>query len=198
MKQTDHIDNKLSSSPVAASGKPAGQGSTVPGFSRKFQELLDLAGFPPMGEGRINIAEKQLNVHKSTVRLWCQNDTPPRTWAELSRVVKMLLEMAGRLDVQSDAVIGWLYQGNTPGTPFVAEEGTVDPLSMELYVIIRILSDKKSIDFNALSKKSQDSILSLARKMAENIMSLGAPLPSLGCNLDLANYISSLLDITGD
>ncbi len=165
----------------------------VPGFSQRFQELLDRGGFPPMGDGRINMGADVFQVSKSGFRGWCQFDTPPRVFNELRRVVEILLDRADRKDILTEAVMGWLYVGELRGNPFTKSLSN-DALTQEIYVSVRIVANKKSIDFNSLPNQTQDMLLIGAGKFAEKLIEKGAALQQLSTNTELENFIDSLLD----
>jgi len=165
----------------------------VPGFSQRFQELLDRAGFPPMGDGRINLGAEVFGVSKSGFRGWCQFDTPPRVFSELRRVVEILLDRADRRDVLPEAVMGWLYVGELRGNPFTKSIGS-DALAQEIYVSVRIVANKKGIDFNGLANHTQDMLLVGASKFAEKLIEKGASLKQISNNAELENFIDSLMD----
>jgi len=169
---------------------------TVPGFSRRFQLMLDYAGFPPMGDGRINLGAEIFQVSKSGFRGWCQFDTPPRVFAELRRVVRLLLARADRDDVLPEAAIGWLYVGELRGDPF---NHTVinDSLSQETYVSVRIVANKLRVDFNGLNAKTQDMLLIGAGKYAEKLVERGAKAQELSTNTELERFITSLMEVAG-
>lgn len=165
----------------------------VPGFSQRFQELLDRAGFPPMGDGRINLGADVFGVSKSGFRGWCQFDTPPRVFSELRRVVEILLDRADRKDVLPEAVMGWLYVGELRGNPFTKNIGN-DALAQEIYVSVRIVANKKGIDFNSLANHTQDMLLVGASKFAEKLIEKGASLKQISNNAELEHFIESLMD----
>lgn len=165
----------------------------VPGFSQRFQELLDRGGFPPMGDGRINLGAEVFGISKSGFRGWCQFDTPPRVFSELRRVVEILLDRADRKDVLAEAVMGWLYVGELRGNPFTKRIGN-DALAQEIYVYVRIVANKKGIDFNNLSNQTQDMLLIGAGKFAEKLIERGANLTQIATNPELEQFIDSLMD----
>lgn len=164
----------------------------VPGFSLRFQELLDRAGFPPMGDGRINLGAEVFAVSKSGFRGWCQFDTPPRVFNELRRVVQLLLMRADRTDVLPETVIGWLYVGELRGNPF-NRTMTNDSLNQETYVSVRIVANKMGIDFNNINPQAQEMLLIAAGKYAEKLIERGAKAQDLSNNAELEDFIGSLL-----
>lgn len=170
--------------------------SSVPNFSDRFNQLLDLAGFPPRGDGRIFSGADSLKVKRNTFRGWAVQDKPPRSYAELARVVTELLQRAGRPDIPCGLVIGWLYQGHYAGpSPLKAEEPT-DQLSKELFVAVRIQANKKGIDYNSLSENKRRLIMSMAYTTAKQKIAAGATPNTIGTHPEVIAFIDNLLNIS--
>ena len=89
---------------------------TVEGFSKRFNRLLDLAGFE--STGRITKLANFCAVSVSGARRWCKLDRPPRI-RDLNKLVESLVALTPHaLDVHE--ISQWLLYGNgNPLEPYL-------------------------------------------------------------------------------
>lgn len=100
----------------------------VPGFSVRFNQLLDMAGFPSAEKkrsGRYTTAADRFGVKATTIRCWCLQDTPPRQFTDLIKVVRIMLEDTPGTN-NPESVAAWLLSGNEKINPLTTADRKID------------------------------------------------------------------------
>lgn len=94
------------------------QGTTVKkddftGFSERFNELLDIAGFPGKGSGRLTEVAPFLGLSVSGARKWIVQDKPPPKKGDLiTAVAKLLGRNKKTQNISPERVAVWLEWGS--------------------------------------------------------------------------------------
>lgn len=136
----------------------AATGNVVHGFSKRFNLLLDRAGFPK--QNRTSLGAKRFDVVHNTFKAWCVADRIPGTHALLVAVVEELLkEVSGRKNPR--AVVAWLLAGDAVPNPFGDD---TDALAfVELYLQILQIAKREGVDFDKLPREVRNLILRRVR-----------------------------------
>jgi len=84
------------------------------GFSSRFNELLDMANFPKIHEGRYTEGAKRFELKSvATFRSWCVENKKPRTYEMLLDIVSSIMsDIPG--DYDPHCVIAWLHGAKNP------------------------------------------------------------------------------------
>lgn len=136
----------------------AAAGNIVEGFSKRFNILLDRAGFPR--QNRMSAGAKRFDVVPNTFKSWITADRIPGTHALLVEIVEALLkEIGGRHNAR--AVVAWLLAGDAVPNPLGDE---TDALAVvELYLQIIKIAKREGVDFELLPRRVQNLILTRVR-----------------------------------
>lgn len=166
----------------SASKQAAATGNVVEGFSKRFNILLDRAGFPR--QTRMTAGAKRFDVVPNTFKSWITADRIPGTHALLLEIVETLLkEIGGRHNAK--AVVAWLLAGDAVPNPLGDE---TDALAVvELYLQITKISKRAGVDFELLPRKVQNLILTRVRAALPSSAKSGAD------GLQLDNATRSML-----
>ena len=119
---------------------------SVEGFSKRFNELLDMAKFPD--KGRFSRGAEMFGVSVTAFSNWCKKDIPPVHINLLVEIVKILLEdIPG--DYDPKAVASWLQAGNVKGiNPF--KEYDIDYAVVgDIYLMLTNMVVEKNLDLES-------------------------------------------------
>lgn len=142
----------------AGSKQTTSTGNIVEGFSKRFNLLLDRAGFP--AQNRAHAGAERFDVVANTFKWWITADRLPGTHALLLEIVETLLkEIGGRHNAK--AVCAWLLMGDAVPNPFSDE--TDQLVVVELYLQITKIAKQEGVDFAQLPRKVQNLILTRVR-----------------------------------
>lgn len=135
-------------------------GNVVQGFSKRFNLLMDRAGFPKAN--RTSAGARRFNVVHNTFKAWCVSDKIPGTHALLIEIVEALLqEVAGRHNPK--AVVAWLLAGDAVPNPFADDTDAV--AFVDLYLQISQVAKREGINFDKLPRDVRNRILKRVRAM---------------------------------
>lgn len=90
--------------------------SRTAGCSDRLNQLLDAAGFPPTGSGRLSEFARRFDVGKANARRWLTGDTLPRDLDQVHRIASALGATAawwayGEADGPAEAPVDFLLVG---------------------------------------------------------------------------------------
>jgi len=114
------------------------------GFSSRFNELLDMANFPKVHEGRYTEGAKRFELKSAaTFRLWCTEDKKPRTYEMLLDIVKSIMsDIPG--DYDPHGVIAWLYGAKNPFNDYVIDSTLMLDVFLTVTDIMKIKNKELS------------------------------------------------------
>lgn len=142
---------------VESEGKSV-TGNVVHGFSKRFNLLLDRAGFPK--QNRTSVGARRFNVVHNTFKAWCVADRIPGTHSSLIEIVEELLkEVSGRQNPR--AVVAWLLAGDAVPNPFGDDTDAL--VFVELYLQILQIAKREGVDFDKLPREVRNLILRRVR-----------------------------------
>lgn len=161
------------------------------GFSsEKFNELLDMAGFPQLHDGRIVKLAKQLGKAFSTCRPWCMENKGPKTYEATFEVVSDILSnIPGDWDPHS--VCAWLYGAKNPFTEFNVDS----TLMLDISLAVTELAKEENRDL------SRADIKNITIKIYKHLVGLrqkGHAVSSVEENQDAMNLIRFCLEQLND
>lgn len=136
---------------------------TLAGFSKRLNELLDKAEYPPLEYGRARYLANQFGVSKSGARKWIREDTPPRH-AMLRRIVETLYERTQFDTLANSAnVISWLQFGDeiiTTSNNEIVNFSQNHLMMSNIYIAVHSAARKLKVDLEALSASKLDKLYS--------------------------------------
>lgn len=125
-------------------------GKTSPGFSKRFNILLNHAGFRPLRKGRESDLAARFGGSQAGARKWLYDDVVPRNVRD---IVETLL-----LDIDANTTVGatlkWLWFGNEQINPFSI--GATQINSATMTQVLRVFHDigrKRRIEIDAFSDR---------------------------------------------
>lgn len=132
------------------------------GFSERFNQLLDQAGYPPLEYGRARHLGDKFSVSKSGARKWIREDTPPRP-DKLRVIIEELYEMTGLNSLRNTAkVIAWLQYGEELGAALETESQGVFAadhiLLSNVYLAVHNAAKVKHMDLESLPQAKLDRL----------------------------------------
>lgn len=144
-----------------------------PGFSDRFNLLLDKAAFPTMGAGRAKALASRFGSSKSGAQNWVGKDMPPKR-DTLHEVVEQIL---GDLEASYDTikVIAWLEYGDAVPNPFddtiPLTSGSIPVASnhailSKVYVAVHRIAKEMDIDIYAMEEDTVDYIYNSVMRKA--------------------------------
>lgn len=160
----------------------------IEGFSRRFNELLDMAKSPT--RGRITWGAEKFGVRPNTFSNWLQKDEPPRLYNTLIEVSRILLEdIPG--DYDAKAVAAWLQNGASVPNPF--EEYDIDFVAKgDIYLLLMEMANQRDLNLDA------DSAREITFKVYNYVMeqeSNGEQMRPIRENECIQKILSSKLDL---
>lgn len=136
---------------------------TLAGFSKRLNELLNEAEYPPLEYGRARYLANQFGVSKSGARKWIREDTPPRH-AMLRRIVEALYERTKIKKLAKTAnVISWLQFGDeivTTQDNEIVDSPQNHLLMSNIYIAVHNAARKLKVDLESLSANKLDKLYS--------------------------------------
>ena len=131
-----------------------------PGFSRRFNELLDKAEYPPLDYGRARALADEFGVSKSGARKWIRENTPPR--AAMLRLITEKLYKKTRLNSlrNTSKAIAWMQYGDEiEGSPSEQNILQADHIMLSnIYVAVHICARSMEFDLESLPRKTLDRL----------------------------------------
>lgn len=147
---------------------PKEEAAVLPGFSERFGQLLDMAGYPSVNSGRLTELSEDLGVSVSGVRKWVASDKPPRT-AKLIEICELIVNIRMNKDGKGSARLNprkiacWLefgeelvrdpFKGNT-------KQGDEHVQMGQLYVAVHRAALKKELNLYTINPSLVDFIYS--------------------------------------
>ncbi|NOZ54924.1 MAG: hypothetical protein GXP08_17610 [Gammaproteobacteria bacterium] len=140
-------------------------GRKLGSFSKRFNYLLDQAGYPPAGAGRAKALADRFGGSKSGAQNWIGKDLPPKR-DTLRLIVAALLPEINATNNASQ-VVAWLENGNVVDDPF-GEKNTIDinklpieskhNLLSKVYISVHNIAKRKDIDIYSLDDHIMDHV----------------------------------------
>jgi hypothetical protein len=144
-----------------------------PGFSDRFNQLLDKAAFPAMGVGRAKALSDQFGGSKSGAQNWVGKDMPPKRDTLREVVEQILNDMQAPYDVMK--VIAWLEYGEAVYNPFddtiPLTSGSIPVASnhailSKVYVAVHRIAKEMKFDIYAMEDDTIDYIYNAVLRKA--------------------------------
>ena len=135
-----------------------GKEPRYPGFSERFNQILDWAELPPLSNGRAKSLGERFGCSKSGARKWLRLDIIPRP-ETFRKIVAELKEDIGYAHNESK-LIAWLTYGNEADNPFVDNSLVgVDHLVLSaVYIAVHNQAVALNIDLMLFPKDKLDRI----------------------------------------
>lgn len=187
--------------------------TVVDGFSSRYNELLDLAGFPEVG--RLTKVARYFGVSVSGVRRWCKLDKPPRIRALVTNVESVISLSSTKLDSQT--IVNWLLYGEDTPIPSgevstgaakqrstrSAQSAQVNALNdhmvmSQIYMTLNAEAKKLKIDLYGKQTLPNDVLDSIIHRLAEYVEKNEIAPDSIQLCSDFQRLASSLLLVTKD
>lgn len=137
-------------------------GSTdrYPGFSARYNEILNLTGlFPPLDDGRLTAIARFFGSSKPGAMNWLSKDKPP-TPKPFRKQINMLLEhIEGDYDVRR--IEAWLLHGDVVPNPFMRKKYSESDhlIAACMYgAVAEVAKQRQNFDFYALPKEQVDRL----------------------------------------
>jgi|GEM_PF-6723649 len=142
---------------------------SCPGFSKRFNQLLDLAGYPSFNQGRLTVLAEDLNMSMAGARKWIVEDTPPRG-SKLVDVCEMLAKEKLSKRYNPRRIACWLEYGED-----IVPNPFSNPKSIEkdhaimgnIYVLVHNKAKKLKIDIYTMDSQLIDEIY---KELMEDVM----------------------------
>jgi hypothetical protein len=149
---------------------------TLTAFSKRFNYLLDRAGFPPVGAGRAKALADRFDGSKSGAQNWIGKDLPPKRDTLRVIVSELLEEVQGNYN--TNQVVAWLEHGPAVVNPF-SSRAPFDVASIPIeskhtllsrtYIAVHQLSKSMGIDIYSMDDDIMDHVYnSVIRQAVEN------------------------------
>jgi len=140
-------------------------GRKLDSFSKRFNYLLDQAGFPPVGEGRAKALADRFGGSKSGAQNWIGKDLPPKRDSLRLIVTTLLSELDANYDASQ--VVVWLENDNVVDDPFSGND-TIDinklpieskhSLLSKVYISVHNIAKQEGIDIYTLADHVMDHV----------------------------------------
>ena len=160
----------------------------VPGFSERFNYLLDKADFPPPQLGRYTSGKEVFGVGITTFRQWCTADKSPRNFNDLRGIVEILITRS-KADTTASATIGWLLAGEG-ACPLDAQEEQLSAESYEVYDIIADIAQSRCINFRKLQYETRSKLVNKTIRYIHRNQ-----IDKKNNSIELNQYIEDMLEI---
>jgi len=185
---------------------------TVEGFSERFNQLLDLAGFQQTG--RITHVAKFFNVSVSGARRWCKLNKPPRI-RDLTTVVETLVAQTEH-EIDTVALCNWLlYQTDNPlqtfhqGTASLLHSSSANAsaqinalgnhvLMGQVYMTMNAAAQNLSLDLYNNPDMPNNVMDQVIKRLVDYALKTELPEDSLAQNEDFQALAASLLHVAKD
>lgn len=134
---------------------------SYPGFSERFNQLLDQADYPPLNRGRSRLLAETFAVSRSGARKWIRSDTPPRP-EKLRAIIIALYEKTGLNSLRNAAqVISWLQYGDEVKSAESSGQGvfvTDHIMLSNIYLTVREIAKESRVNLEALPPAKLDRL----------------------------------------
>jgi len=140
-------------------------GRKLNSFSKRFNYLLDLAGYPPVGAGRAKALADRFGASKSGAQNWLGKDLPPKRDSLRLIVTTLLSEIDAAYDASQ--VVVWLENGNVVECPFEPKRAIdINKLPIEskhnllskVYISVHNIAKQENIDIYTLEDHVMDHV----------------------------------------
>ena len=165
---------------------------TVEGFSKRFNYILDRAGFPPIGAGRAKALADRFGSSKSGAQNWIGKDLPPKRDTLRVIVSELLAEIQGNYNVNK--AVAWMEHGAAVDNPFACSASSslinipMDSkhvLLSRVYISVHKIAKEKGIDIYSMEDDVIDHVYT---SIIQQTLQSGNNAPDL-------HLISSLLEL---
>jgi hypothetical protein len=150
---------------TADKGKKQSAGKTSQGFSKRFNILLNHAGFRPLRKGRESDLAARFGASQAGTRKWLYEDVVPRNIRDI--VESLLTDIDTRTSV--GATLKWLWFGHEHINPFALGTTEINPATMTRVLrVFHNIARRHKVDIDNFSDRKIDLICeAILRNLAD-------------------------------
>jgi len=167
--------------------------SEVPGFSKRFNRLLDHLGFQE--KNRHSEGADILGITRITFRNWCTNNIAPRKHVDLKSAVRKLCEHKNKV-IDENYLAAWLLSGIPEINPFKEDDETIAAKGIAILYLSQLLANGET-RFDDLNAGCKSVLITSVQEKIKisglNIFNHSEIIDFLNQDEDLASLVSTLI-----